>query len=316
MTQLSIVVACFERTELLEESLVAVLQQRPRDCEVLVVHDGRYQDPYELTDEVEYVLVAPGSGWVEAIEAGWRASRGKVVHVLGAGVLPQSGWTDAALAEFRDPAVGSVIPLVEDAGNAGRIRCVGVGVGACLGRRLVGAGRTSEQTNFNRLRPLGPNLAASFFRREALQQVGGLDDRFGDDLSDIDLARRLDEAGYETAIVPNCRLTAGAFDQPRNRRAAAQGRGHQRLIRSWSALPAWRKTLAAWWQVAIELVTAPRAPRRLASVWGRLSEMRTASPVAATTSAVPVISLAEHQKRKPQAQEANYEESAPRRRAA
>ena len=55
MPRLSIVVFCFHDSQLLEETLVSVLQNRPDNSEVLVMHDGTYEDPYDLVDEVRFI---------------------------------------------------------------------------------------------------------------------------------------------------------------------------------------------------------------------------------------------------------------------
>ena len=40
--------------QLLEETILSVLENRPRDCEIIVAHDGSYCDPYQLVDEVDH----------------------------------------------------------------------------------------------------------------------------------------------------------------------------------------------------------------------------------------------------------------------
>ena len=57
MPRLSIVVFCFHDTQLLEETLVSVLQNRPDNSEVLVMHDGTYEDPYDLADELSLIHI-------------------------------------------------------------------------------------------------------------------------------------------------------------------------------------------------------------------------------------------------------------------
>lgn len=299
MTQLSIVVACFGRTDLLEESLVAVLQHRPADSEIVVVHDGRYADPYDLKDEVRFVTVPSGSGWVESLEAGWRAAHGTVIHLLGAGVVPDEGWTEGVTTEFLDPAVGAVVPVVREASRPERLRCVGVDLGPMLGHRLIAAGRLDDPSRIARCRPLGPSLAAAFVRRQALVDVGGLSSEFGDDLADLDLARRLEEAGYDVAVAKESGLRADQVDRPA-RRWTDRGRAHQRLIRSWPGIANWRRPMASLWQMAIETLASPRDPRRLASVWGRLSELRRgAEPTAVDTDeSAQVLSLDDHRPRR------------------
>ena len=41
--------------EALESTLVSVLENRPRDCEVIVVSNRKYDDPYSLAGEVTFI---------------------------------------------------------------------------------------------------------------------------------------------------------------------------------------------------------------------------------------------------------------------
>jgi len=294
MPRLSIVIACFEQTELLEETLVAVLQHRPDSCEIVVVHDGRYEDPYDLTDEVQFVQVPRGSGWTSAFETGLSVSSGEIVHLLGSGVIPEAGWTDSALMAFGNPEVGSVIPVVLD-GDGERLRCVGVGLGPLLGRQLIGSGKELDDKRLLRYRPLAANLAASFFRAEAIEEVGGLSSEFGDDWADLDLGRRLDAAGYEVTVDPRSRLRCASIDQPRATRFIDRGRQHQRLIQQWPEISGLRRGIASWGQMILETLTVIRDPRRIASVWGRWTERRAhRNASAAETSSTSVLSMEEH----------------------
>ena len=58
MFSLSIIVPFTGQTESFETTLASVLQNRPARAEVIVAHAGRYDDPWGLKDEVQFV-VAP-----------------------------------------------------------------------------------------------------------------------------------------------------------------------------------------------------------------------------------------------------------------
>ena len=47
MPRLSIVIPCAQDTAWFESTLASVLQNRPADCEVLVVQPREYDDPYD-----------------------------------------------------------------------------------------------------------------------------------------------------------------------------------------------------------------------------------------------------------------------------
>jgi len=53
--RLSIVIPCLGGAAEFDATLVSVLQHRPADCEVLVIHNEPYDDPYALGHEVRFV---------------------------------------------------------------------------------------------------------------------------------------------------------------------------------------------------------------------------------------------------------------------
>ena len=53
--QLSIVVPVFGDSAAFEATLVSVLENQPSCSEVIVAHDGSYDDPFDLADEVRLV---------------------------------------------------------------------------------------------------------------------------------------------------------------------------------------------------------------------------------------------------------------------
>ena len=117
MPRLSIVVFCFQNTQLLEETLVGVLQHRPDDSEVLVVHDGRYEDPYELADEVQFIEAAGFRSMAEAANLAMEHSTGLVLHFLASGVLVDAQWTDDVLQGFEDADIVAATPLLLEGKN-------------------------------------------------------------------------------------------------------------------------------------------------------------------------------------------------------
>ena len=53
--RLSIVIPCLGGAADFDGTLVSVLQNRPADCEVLVLHTEPYDDPYGLRNEVRFM---------------------------------------------------------------------------------------------------------------------------------------------------------------------------------------------------------------------------------------------------------------------
>lgn len=203
--RLSIVITCPGGAAEFEGTLVSVLQNRPADCEVLVVHGEPYDDPYALDSEVRFIR-GSGAGFVPMANAGLQQATGDVIHMIGCDVTAQEGWADAALAHFDDEDVAAVSPIVL-AGDGQRVHSAGLRWTLGGARKIVsdqrallpGAGRL-------RSRILGPALTAGFYRREVLAALGGFDGSLGETLADVDMALAIRELGLLHVCEPGSRL--------------------------------------------------------------------------------------------------------------
>jgi hypothetical protein len=83
--RLSIVIPCLGGAAEFDGTLVSVLQNRPADCEVLVVHTAAYDDPYQLGEEVQF-LRASSRSLVELINSACQHATGEIVHLVGCGL--------------------------------------------------------------------------------------------------------------------------------------------------------------------------------------------------------------------------------------
>jgi hypothetical protein len=267
--RLAIVISAVGSIESLEGTLVSVLENRPADCEIAVVLNGPYADPYDLKDEVRFVPSQRSTSISLAISRALAATRAPFVHLLASGCQVSEGWADAALARFGDRQVGSVAPLVWDAERRGRIFAAGVGYRARGRRYLVGQGLETldEETQ---LTVVGPCLFAGFYRKGALDFVGGLSTRLGPRQADADLALMLRHAGFATAIEPRSSVRA-TRDADAAEGALAGAIGEERLFwRNLSASGRGAALVAHAGMVAAELAGSFPKPRMLARLAGRL----------------------------------------------
>jgi GT2 family glycosyltransferase len=150
------------------------------------------------------------------------AAGGAVVELLNDDTEVTPGWAAAALAQFRDPNVVAVAPLV-----------LRLPIGP-RGPRIDSAGDAYHPGGFARkrghgrllasfpLRPgpvFGASASSAFFRRDVFLNVGGFPESFGSYFEDVDLAFRLRRAGgavvFEPASVVGHRLGASHDRAPR-----------------------------------------------------------------------------------------------------
>jgi hypothetical protein len=214
----------------METTLVSVLENRPHDCEIVVVLTSRYDDPYDLAEEVRFIVDPDATGLAEALETGLHACRGAVVHLLSAGAEVDEGWADAAVEHFLDHRIAAVAPLVLRSRDESLVCSAGVeyragGVrtrGAC-GMPIGDVGRSSFDV-------LGPTVVAGFYRRETLLAIARPFDRaVTGDLLDVDTALQLQAAGYRAVVEPRSVVFRSAVQPPVVPPFAA-GRGAERLF--------------------------------------------------------------------------------------
>ena len=167
VTNLSIVVPLHEDSKSFESTLLSVLENQTTDTEIVVVHDGSYDDPFDLSDVVKFVR-STSDVLVDMIGTALSACTSDLVHILGAGFHATPDWTTPAVNSFAGHGIGAVAPVIRD-----RQRGNVITAGWSDGRRLmtaVGNGQKNispaELTNVE-----GVFLQASFWRREILRKA-------------------------------------------------------------------------------------------------------------------------------------------------
>ena len=269
MPRLSIVIPCLGGAAEFDGTLVSVLQNRPADCEVLVVHTEPYADPYDLAGEVEFLPHA-GPNLVSLINAGLQQSSGEIVHLLGCGLQATEGWTAAATDHFNDEEVAAVTPLIAEADgqaivSAGLRFTRGGSRKVVTDRRLLspGAGRL-------RAGVLGPTLAAGFYRRDVLAALDGLDESLGDGLADVGIALSIRALGLLHVCEPAARLLQQA-DPMANVTASgfAGGRAAERLFWRHAAERGLPLSLALHGLTAAAGLLGTSEPKGLMAILGR-----------------------------------------------
>jgi glycosyltransferase involved in cell wall biosynthesis len=166
MIGVSVVVPTFRRPELLARCLSALAAQdfEATAFEILIADDAGSAETRRQVEafaarsrqEVGYVAVSGRHGPASARNAGWRATRGALIAFTDDDCIPDPHWLSAGVAAFAgdiDAVTGRVVvPLPE--------------VPTDYQRDASGLARAEFVT------------ANCFCRREALEAVGGFDERF------------------------------------------------------------------------------------------------------------------------------------------
>jgi GT2 family glycosyltransferase len=232
--RLSIVIPVLGDQKPLDDTLVSVLENRPANCELLVVHNQSYSDPYDLAGEVQFLEAPRGAGFVECVNLGVAACRAPVVHVLACGVEVRAGWANAALRHFRDPEVASVAPLIVRCDDDRAVISAGLGYRAEGVAWRLGQGRTPDQIAEEPEDLCGPDALAAFYRRSAIEAVGLFSPSAVDMLAAADMAMSLRRAGFRCIVEPK---SLGQVDPAavRRRPGFRHGRHSERLFWRWAS---------------------------------------------------------------------------------
>jgi hypothetical protein len=270
--RLSIIVPLMGDLKGMEDTLVSVLENQPERSEVVVVLNQPYDDPYALRGEVRFVEAQPGADLAECFACGLAASNAEIVHVMASGYEATPGWADAALARFDEPSVAAVAPLVVDRDNPGLI--LSAGLSYSPGGRIdrIGAGR--QRDGFAGGGALcGPELAAAFYRRNALEIVETVPHLRSPRAVGVGLALSMHKAGYASVLEPAC-VAMAAGELLASGSAWREGLACEQLFRRWSALPSGTRSWAAHaGLVAMECLQAFVRPSMVLRLAGRAAAM-------------------------------------------
>jgi GT2 family glycosyltransferase len=177
-------------------------------------------------------------GFCGAVNVGVAAACGEIVQLLNDDTEVTRGWADAALACFSDAAVGAVAPLVLVGPAAERIDSAGDryfigGIAAKRGKDKPAA----FSSQFSR-QVFGASGSSAFYRRTALLRIGGFPEEFTAYFDDVDVAFRLQRAGWQAVFEPASRVlhrVSASYGKPRGRLLEQQSLNEERVF--WRNLP-------------------------------------------------------------------------------
>jgi GT2 family glycosyltransferase len=199
-----VVIPTFRAPEL-AVACVAALSPIPEWGEVIVVDDASGDDTIARVAEsypaVAAIQLERNLGFGGAVNAGFEAANAPYLAAVNNDV--HVDWdTLAAVAAHLDsePAAGAASPGL--VGAKGERQRVGFGFPRAFYRKLLGRRHRPPQ------QPTSPypvdyaKGACVLFRRTALEQVGLFDQQYWMFAEEIDLSKRLADAGWQTWVVP------------------------------------------------------------------------------------------------------------------
>ena len=280
--RLSIVIPIGRDIAAFESTLISVLENPVDGSEILVCHDGSYQDPFELGDEIRFVI-ADSENPLDLISAGASQARGRFVHVLSDGLRGTTGWAEEALEEFEAYDCGVVSPVIRHEKNG---EIVSAGWHDNVAGLCKSAAQGQQTVEHSKSRHTGAYLQGSFWRRELLRSL--TDALTTNDLLEASYAfhHLAAEAGWKCSLASESELLYTHDELPWNEPSVSRGMRTQ-CVQNHFFRGGWSRSLSAALWSAFASVTRPGqiveaigrglAPTRNASLAERMRPNHVAS---------------------------------------
>jgi GT2 family glycosyltransferase len=259
--RVSVVVCTHNGAATLDECLQGVAGLTYPRFETIVVCDGCSDDSAAIARHHGATVVeTEHRGLSAARNAGTLCAEGEIVAFLDDDAYPDPDWLHYVAAGLHDPSHGGVggpnIPP-EDGRTA---ECVAAAPGGPI--HVLVSDREAEHVP-------GCNMA---FRKRALQEIGGFDERFHVAGDDVDLCWRLQEAGWKLGFSAGAVVMHRRRDSVRRylRQQYGYGKAEALLERKWPQR--YNRAGSSHWAGRIYDAPAAGSPRRRGMVrygtWG------------------------------------------------
>lgn len=214
---LSVIVVAYNRSDLLRAMLTSLVQHiHDITYEIIVVDNASPEHGIEAVvhdfPQIRLIQSEHNLGFAAASNQGIRASQGRYIALLNYDTLLRDDELGALMCWLDDhPDVGAAGPqLLQPDGRPQAYSYGSAPTPRYLLRRLVSHLRGTFLHEWQGTDPQAVDWVAGtclVARREALQAVGGLDERFFLYFEDVDLGMRLCQAGWRVVFVPTVAIT-------------------------------------------------------------------------------------------------------------
>ena len=202
----SIVVPLVGDVNLFEQTLASLLRDRSSETEVILVHDGTYEDPYSMGGEVT-IVDAQSRRLARMLNQALDAASAELIAIVRPGVELPENWQADIGPSFADEKVASAVPVIVPLADPSEIVAAGLKTNYGFQRILEGDGDKIADRVFGRLRPIGPTQWAAFYRRSTLELAGNFDVTVDDQYLDLDIALTLKSLGCRSHFAAQCVAT-------------------------------------------------------------------------------------------------------------
>jgi hypothetical protein len=226
--RLSIIVPFQHRIASLEATLLSLLENRPQDCEVVLVHADCYHDPYQLDgDELLLINAGANRSLVALANEGLAAAAGRIVHVLLPGSTVDRDWCQQPMELLADDALAAVSCRVR---TPTQPDSVGWSLDQ-LPKPVAVSGRQAVSES------VVPQLIGSFYRRKVLLALQGWLEQESLLLADVDFGLALRSLELTSSVADQSCVDASAVDAAYEGPSYARGQRLGQLSVAYAELP-------------------------------------------------------------------------------
>jgi GT2 family glycosyltransferase len=276
----AVVIPCWNGRRWLDGCLESVRAQTRRAHEVIVVdngsQDGSPEHVREHFPDVRVLELGRNTGFAGAANAGLRATECDFVALVNTDVRLEPDWLERACAALdAAPRAASVATKMLDLADRSLVYDTGDilrrdGVCEQRGRFERDDGRFDQPGHV-----FGACAGAALYRRAAVLELGGFEERFFLYLEDADLALRLRLAGWTCVYEPAVALHAGE----------GSGGAPERPVHAWAERNTLLMVARAFPWCWLPLV----AYRQAGWAWHALRDRRLRSHLRGALSALPLL---------------------------
>jgi GT2 family glycosyltransferase len=204
--KLTVYIPCCNAAQFIAGSIRALLNQtRPPD-ELLIIDDGSSDNTAEIASHfpVRVIRHDKNRGLAAARNTAFASTAHEFVGAIDADVFPEPTWLESLLAPFADTrAAGVGGRLIEAFHETPADAWRAIHMSQDLGLQRIDI----EHPSHRRLGGFG-----TIFRKQAVESVGGYDEKYRTNYEDVDLCARLLAAGQKLVFEPR----AVAYHQRRD----------------------------------------------------------------------------------------------------
>lgn len=238
----TVIIPNYNGRRFLPKLLESLAIQRGVEFAICLVDDASTDDSagyvHDEWPTVRLIRNGRNVGFAASCNAGLRVATTPFVVLLNNDTHVEPDWLVEGLRPFDEPDVGSVASLALLAEPPHLIDTAGdvysVAGGAVKRKHLCPRESAGDAIGA----PFSPSGASAFYRREAIEKVGLLDERFESYYEDVDLGFRLAWAGYRCVFAPRsiCYHHLSASYHPRSRRYHYNSARNAEIV-WWSHIP-------------------------------------------------------------------------------